>query len=154
MIEYKTKEVLVQLYWSPCLRKLAPAIERVWQRFIKLVSTMTGLIHKDRLRRWSLCSLELRWRRGDLNKYTKLLQDLAGWTRRMFPLLRSQQSRTEMKRNIFTQKVKVLNSPAWRLHCWNSQQRLRSGRNQGIWTHSKKTALRSIMILMNGRTGL
>ena len=131
-MEYKNREVLLQLYrvlvrphleycvqfWCPYLRKDILALEAVQRRFTRLIPGMGGLMYDQRLRRLGLYSLEFRRMRGDLIETYKIVKGLdrvdAG---RMFPMMgetgtkghnlkiRGCRSRTEMRRNFFTQRV-------------------------------------------------
>ena len=79
-MEYKSREVLLQLYkvlvrpqleywvqfWSPYLRKDILALEGVQRRFTRLIPEMRGLAYEERLSRLGLYSLEFRRLRGDL----------------------------------------------------------------------------------------
>ncbi|XP_072437775.1 uncharacterized protein [Chiloscyllium punctatum] len=131
-IEYRSKEVLLQLYralvrphleycvqfWSPNLRKDILAIEGVQRRFTRSIPGMAGLPYTERLKRLGLYTLEFRRLRGDLIETYRLmkgLDTLAGGN--IFPLMgecrtrghnlkiRGRPFRTEMRRNYFTQRV-------------------------------------------------
>ena len=89
-MEYKSREVLLQLYkvlvrpqleycvqfWSPYLRKDILALEGVQRRFTRLIPEMRGLAYEERLNRLGLYSLEFRRLRGDLIETYKIMKGL------------------------------------------------------------------------------
>ena len=91
-IEYRSKEVLLQLYralvrphleycvqfWSPNLRKDILAIEGVQRRFTRLIPGMAGLSYAERMEQLGLYTLEFRRMRGISLKHIRLLRV---WTR-------------------------------------------------------------------------
>ncbi|XP_059818932.1 uncharacterized protein LOC132390340 [Hypanus sabinus] len=131
-IEYRSKEVLLQLYralvrphlgycvqfWSPYLRKDILAIEGVQRRFTRLIPGMAGLSYVERLEQLGLYTLGFRRMRGDLIETYKIIKGLdtleAG---SMFLLMGESRTRghslrmrgrpftTEMRKNLFTQRV-------------------------------------------------
>ena len=136
--EYRDRDVLLQLYralvrshleyyarfWCPYLRKDVLAIEGVQQRFSRLFPGMAGLSYEERLSRLGLYSLDLRRVRGDLIETYKILTRLERMdSERVFPMvgesrtrghnlrIRGKSFRTEVRRNVFTQRV---------VNVWNS----------------------------------
>eukprot|EP00061_Rhincodon_typus_P000857 g13002.t1 len=89
-IEYRSRDVLLQLYWAlvrphleycvqfwyPFLRNDALARKEVQQRFTRLILGMAGLTYEERLTRLGLFSLEFRQMRGDLKETYKILTGL------------------------------------------------------------------------------
>ena len=87
-IEYKGKEVLLQLYkalvrlhleycaqlWSPYLRKDAVALEAIQSRFTRLIPETRGLLCEEKLNCLGLYSLELRRMSGDQIEVFKMIK--------------------------------------------------------------------------------
>jgi len=75
-------------FWCPYPRKDVLAIERVQQRFTKLIPGMAGLSYEERLSQLELYSLEFRRVRGDLIETLKILTGLDRVdSERMFPMV-------------------------------------------------------------------
>ena len=75
-------------FWCPYLRKVVLAIERVQQRFIRLIPGMAELSYEERLNRLGLYSLEFRRVRGDLIETYKIPTGLDRLdSERMFPMV-------------------------------------------------------------------
>ena len=138
-IEYKGKEVLLQLYkvlvrphleycaqfWSPYLRKDVVALEAVQRRFTRLIPEMRGLSYEERLNSLGRYSLEFRRMRGDQIEVYKMIKSMDKVDmERMLPLvghsrtrghclrIRGSKFKTELRRNYFSQRV---------LNLWNSR---------------------------------
>ena len=100
------------------MRKDILAIEGVQRRFTSLIPGMAGLSYVERLERLGLYTLEFRRMRGDLIETYKIIKGLDTLeAENMFPLMLASRTRghsfrisgkpfrTEMRKNLFTQRV-------------------------------------------------
>ena len=130
-LEFKNREVLLQLFrvlvrphleycgqfWSPFLKKDLVTLEAVQGGFIRLIPGMRGLSYQERLNSLGLYSLEFRRVRGDLIQTYQILRELDRVDGEMFSLVGESQTRahnykikgqsfkTEVRRNLFSQRV-------------------------------------------------
>ena len=63
-------------FWSPYLRKDIISLEVVQRRFTRMIPSMEGLSHEERLNRLGLYSLEFRRMRGELIETYRILKGL------------------------------------------------------------------------------
>ena len=140
-IVYKTKDILLCLYkslvcphleyctaaWNPHYIKDKELLERVQQRFTRMISELRNLPYADHLRHMNLQSLEERWVRADLVEVYKIIHGLSaiafesffefnksGHTRGHSLKLRKQRCRLDLRLHLIHRKSdKLVEQSRW-----------------------------------------